>query len=204
MNTGGEFKDKDVIGLRICKRSLLLLEEDNGEVYVCIHQVVRDAIQRLTKQLSETERFEVVHASILSFNQFTIDRTTDSNDFTANEFRLLVPQLRFLSMQIEAIFKENDLSEAIKNSTFNFNYPSNFNCFGQICCVHFDLKAGKRHYERALAIRLQTLGPQHPNVASSYNNVAAVLCDEGDLKQAKEYHGRALAISLQTLGPQHS
>ena len=123
MNTGGEFKDKDVIGLRICKRSLLLLEEDNGEVYVCIHQVVRDAIQRLTKQLSETERFEVVHASILSFNQFTIDRTTDSNDFTANEFRLLVPQLRFLSMQIEAIFKENDLSEAIKNSTFNLNYP---------------------------------------------------------------------------------
>ena len=104
VNTGGEFKDKDVIALRIRKSSLLLLEEDNGEVYVRIHQVVRRAIQRLTKQLSETERFEVVHASILSFNQFTKDRKSQSNDYTANEFRLLVPQLRFLSMEIEADF----------------------------------------------------------------------------------------------------
>ncbi|XP_015763053.1 PREDICTED: uncharacterized protein LOC107342114 [Acropora digitifera] len=37
--TEGKFNDKDVIGLRISKSSLLLLEEDNGEVYVRIHQV---------------------------------------------------------------------------------------------------------------------------------------------------------------------
>ena len=49
----------------------------------------------------------------------------------------------------------------------------------------------------------QTLGPQHPDVASSYNNLATVLSDQGDLKQAKEYHERALAIRQQTLGPQH-
>ena len=204
VNTGGEFKDKDVIGLRIRKSSLLLLEEDNGEVYVRIHQVVRDVIQRLTKQLSETERFEVVHASILSLNQFTMDRTTDSNDFAGNEFRLLVPQLRFLSMQIEAFLKDNGLSEAIKNNTFNLkDYPIYFNCFGEICYAHFDLKAAKRYYERALAISLQTLGPLHPNVATSYNDLAIVLRDEADLTQAKEYHERALAIRLQTLGPQH-
>ena len=33
-----------------------------------------------------------------------------------------------------------------------------------------DLKQAKKYLERALAIRLQTLGPQHPDVASSYNN----------------------------------
>ena len=92
-----------MIGLRIRKSSLLLLEEDNGEIYVRIHQVVRDVIQRLIKQHWETQRFEVVHVSILSLNQFIVDRKTD--DYTANEFRLLVPHLRFLSKQVEAMFQ---------------------------------------------------------------------------------------------------
>ena len=64
-------------------------------------------------------------------------------------------------------------------------------------------KQAKEYQERALAIRQQTLGPQHPDVASSYNNIATVLLGQGDLKQAKEYHERALAIRQQTLGPQH-
>ncbi|XP_044174628.1 uncharacterized protein LOC114967919 [Acropora millepora] len=246
VNTEGEFEDTDLIGLRIRKSSLLLLEEDNSEVYVRIHQVVRDVIQRLIKQHSETERFAVVHVSVLSLNQFIVDRKADFNDYTANRFRLLVPHLRFLSIQIEAIFKENDLSEAIKNSIFKLkDYPSYFSCFGEICCSHFDLKAakrfaslalklishdtmlddlyaasahslmgevlfkmgkfeeGKRHFKRSLAIKQETLGPQHPSVATSYNNVASVLRDQGDLKKAKEYHERALAIELQTLGRQH-
>ncbi|XP_044175406.1 uncharacterized protein LOC122958552 [Acropora millepora] len=242
----GEFNDKDVIGLRIRKSSLLLLEEDNGEVYVRIHQVVRDVIERLMKQHSETKRFQVVLVSVLSLNQFIVDRTADLNDYTANGFRLLVPHLRFLSMQIEADFKENDLSEAIKNSIFKLkDYPSYFSCLGQICCAYFDLKAakrfaslalklishdsildeayaasayslmgevllkmgkfeeGKRHFERSLALQLQFLGSEHPDVAKSYNNVATVLRDQGDLNQAKEYHERAVAIKQQTLGPQH-
>ena len=62
----------------------------------------------------------------------------------------------------------------------------------------------KEYLERALAIWQQTLGPQHPDVATSYNNLATVLRNEGDLKQAKEYHERALAIRLQILGPQHT
>ena len=246
MNTEGEFEDTDVIGLRIRKSSLLLLEEDNGEVYVRIHQVVRDVIQCLIRQHSETERFAVVHVSVLSLNQFIVDRKAELNDYTANGFRLLAPHLRFLSIQIEAIFKENDLSEAIKNSIFKLkDYPNYLSCFGGICCSHFDLKAakrfaslalklishdtvlydsyaasalslmgevlfkmgkfeeGKRHFKRSLAIKQETLGPQHPSVATSYNNIASVLRDQGDLKKAKEYHERALAIQLQTLGRQH-
>ena len=203
MNTEGEFNDKDVIGLMIRKSSLLLLEEDNGEIYVRIHQVVRDVIQRLIKQHWETQRFEVVHVSILSLNQFIVDRKID--DYTAYGFRL-VPHLRFLSKQVKAIFNENDSSN-LKD------YRDYFLHFAQICCVHFDLKAAKRFaslalkskesHELALAIWQQTLGPQHPDVATSYNNLATVLSDQGDLKQAKEYHERALAIWQQTLGPQH-
>ncbi|XP_067053052.1 uncharacterized protein [Acropora muricata] len=213
MNTEGEFNDKDVIGLRISKSSLLLLEEDNGESYVRIHQVVRDVIQRLIKQHWEMQRFEVVHVSILSLNQFIVDRKTD--DYSGNGVRLLVPHLRFLSKQVEASFEENDTSEAIKNKIFNLkDYSSYFMVFGEICCLHFSMKAakrfaslalklishdsmlyntyaadthslmgqvlfqmgtfeeGKRHFERSLALQLQLLGSEHPDVANSYNNLA--------------------------------
>ncbi|KAK2566190.1 hypothetical protein P5673_009647 [Acropora cervicornis] len=123
MNTEEEFKDKDVIVLRIRKSSLLLLEEDNGEVYLRIHLVVRHVIQRFIKQHWETQRFQVVHVFILSLNQFIVDRKTA--DYTANGFRLLVPHLRFLSKQVEASFKENDLFESIKNKIFNLKDYSN-------------------------------------------------------------------------------
>ncbi|XP_068698912.1 uncharacterized protein [Montipora foliosa] len=66
-----------------------------------------------------------------------------------------------------------------------------------------ELQQAKEYFERALAIRTQTLGPQHVNVADSYNNLAIVLSDQGDLQQAKEYHERALAIEIENLGFQH-
>ena len=51
-----------------------------------------------------------------------------------------------------------------------------------------------------LLLAQQTLGSQHPNVASSYHNLATVLRKQGDLKQAKEYHERALAIKATNFG----
>jgi Tfp pilus assembly protein PilF len=61
----------------------------------------------------------------------------------------------------------------------------------------------KPYYERALAIREQVLGPQHPNTAISLNNLGALLRVQGDLAGAKPYLERALAIQEQVLGPQH-
>ena len=201
--TEGEFNDKDVIGLRIRKSSLLLLEEDNGEIYVRIHQVVRDVIQRLMKQLSKTKCFQVVHVSILSLNQFIADREADLNDYTGNRFRLLVPHLRFLSLKIEAFIEESDSSKDPKIITFNLNdYPDYFRLFGRICCNNFDLKAAKRYFESCLALTLQLSESEHPSVAIAYSDLAGVFRDQGDLKQAKEYYEHALAIRQQTLEPQ--
>ena len=70
-----------------------------------------------------------------------------------------------------------------------------------VVCKQGDLKQAKEYHGRVLAIRQQTLGPQHPNIAHSYNNLATLLGDQVDLKQAKEYHERALAIGQQTLRP---
>jgi tetratricopeptide (TPR) repeat protein len=58
-------------------------------------------------------------------------------------------------------------------------------------------------YQRALAIREQQLGPQHPNTATSLNNLAALYKNQGKDKQAEPLYQRALAIDEHALGPQH-
>ena len=202
VNTEGEFKHKDIIGLRIRKSTLLLLEEENGAIYVRTHQVVRDVIHRLTKQHCETQRFEVVRVSILSLNQFIVDKKAE--DYTANGFRLLVPHFKFLSKQVEAIFKENHLSEAIKNKTLNLkDYSSYFIAFGKICRVHFDLIAARRFASLALKLISHDSMLDHLNEPRAHSLMGQILRDQGDLKQAKEHCERALAIRQQTLGPHH-
>ena len=202
MNAEGEFKDKDVIGLRIRKSSLLLLEEDNGEVYIRIHLVVRHVIQRFIKQHWETQHFQVVHVFILSLNQFIVDRKTD--DYNANGFRLLVPHLRFLSKQLEASFKENDLFEGIKNKTFNLkNYSTYFIAFGEICCVHFDLKAAKHFASLALKLVSHDSMLDHAHAAWAHSLMGQVLLKMGTFDEGKAHFEFSLDLRLEFLGSQH-
>ena len=202
MNTEGEFKDKDVIGLRIGKSSLLLLEEDNGEIYIRIHLVVRHVIQRLIKQHWETQRFQVVPVFILSLNQFIVDRKTD--DYTATGFRLLVPHLRFLSKQVEACFTENDLFEFIKNKIFNLkDYSSSFTAFGEICCVHFDLKAAKCFASLALKLVSHDSMLDEAYAAGAHSLMGQVLLQMGTFEEGKRHFERSLALQLQLLGSEH-
>ena len=202
MNREGEFKDKDVIGLKICKSSLLLLEEDNSEIYVRIHQVVRYVIQRLIKQHWETQRFQVVDVAILSLNQFIVDRKAD--DYTANGFRLLVPHLRFLSHQVEATFKENNLCEAIKNMMFNLkDYSMCFIAFGHICRAHFDLKAAECFASLALKLTSDDsmLDPAFAELAHSL--MGEVLFNMERAEEGKRHFERSLDLRLQLLGSEH-
>ena len=60
------------------------------------------------------------------------------------------------------------------------------------------------YYEKALAIRLDTLGAEHPDVGWSYNSLGIAYNDQGDNDKAIEYYNKALAIYLETLGAEHS
>ena len=59
------------------------------------------------------------------------------------------------------------------------------------------------HHERALAIREQALGPDHPDTAQSLHNLAALLNATGDYTKALPLYMQSLAIWEQTLGPDH-
>ena len=58
-------------------------------------------------------------------------------------------------------------------------------------------------YERALAMREEALGPDHPDTATSLNNLAGLLQIQGDLAAARLLVERSLAISEKVHGPEH-
>jgi tetratricopeptide (TPR) repeat protein len=58
-------------------------------------------------------------------------------------------------------------------------------------------------YQRSLAIREKTLGPDHLNVAGSLNNLALLYQVQGAYAKAEPLYQRSLAIREKTLGPDH-
>jgi hypothetical protein len=55
----------------------------------------------------------------------------------------------------------------------------------------------------AIAIRENTLGQEHPEVAALFDSLAEVHQADGKLDDAKECSERALDIYMQALGPDH-
>jgi tetratricopeptide (TPR) repeat protein len=77
------------------------------------------------------------------------------------------------------------------------------NQMGEYLNVRAQFAEAKPYAERALAIREQALGPQHPDTATSLINLGSLLRAQGDWTGAKSSFERALAIYGQVLGPQH-
>jgi tetratricopeptide (TPR) repeat protein/transcriptional regulator with XRE-family HTH domain len=61
----------------------------------------------------------------------------------------------------------------------------------------------ERLYRRALRIREQILGPEHPRVADSLMGLGSFYCEHGAYGQAEGLYRRALHIREQILGPEH-
>ena len=58
-------------------------------------------------------------------------------------------------------------------------------------------------YQRAIRIREQLLGPQHPDMAYPLTNLANLYREQGRYAEAESLYQRALHIREQALGPQH-
>jgi tetratricopeptide (TPR) repeat protein len=102
----------------------------------------------------------------------------------------LLPHLRHATD--EALKREDEQAATLAN---NLGY-----CLNDMLA---DYAAARPLYERALAIREQVLGPEHPDTAQSLNNLALLHKTQGDDAAARPLYERALAISEQVLGPTH-
>ncbi|MCX4242025.1 serine/threonine-protein kinase [Paraliomyxa miuraensis] len=65
------------------------------------------------------------------------------------------------------------------------------------------LGEAREHLERALEIRRERLGVNHPDVGATLSNLGNVALDEGDFAQAKSHYEHALAILSTTLDEDH-
>lgn len=64
-------------------------------------------------------------------------------------------------------------------------------------------KQPESFFQRAVHIRQQILGPDHPEVASPLNFLGALYWEQGKYAQAEPLYQRALSIFEQALGPDH-
>ena len=63
-----------------------------------------------------------------------------------------------------------------------------------------DYNKAIEYHEKALEIRINTLGESHPDIADYYNNLGVVYNDLGDYGKAIEYYEKALEIRINILG----
>jgi tetratricopeptide (TPR) repeat protein len=77
------------------------------------------------------------------------------------------------------------------------------NCVGTYFHGRAAYSQAAQLYRNALAVREETLGPEHPDTAESLNNLAVLLRHQGDFAGARPLYERALAIREKALGPEH-
>ena len=120
-SAGSKLADRDIISLRIQESSLILIEKDESSVFVRVHQVVRDAIQKkIAEKYLEIVHFEVLRGVITSFDQYTVDNgLTGHEESVTKSFHLvhLVPHLECLRTEID-----ERISEVKKSSTIRVKY----------------------------------------------------------------------------------
>ena len=78
-----------------------------------------------------------------------------------------------------------------------------YNNIGGVAHKKGEYDKALEYYQKALAIDLKQLGPEHHYVATGYNNMAYVYKAKNDLAKAKEYWEKAYAIFSEKLGPNH-
>ncbi|XP_068736187.1 uncharacterized protein [Montipora capricornis] len=223
-SAGSKLADADIIGLRIQESSLILIEKVESSVFVRVHQVVRDAIQKkIAEKYLQIVHFEVLHGVITSFYQYTVDNVLTGHEKSVTKSFHLVPHLKCLITEIE-----EHISEFKTNNKIRVKYSTHyFLTLGHICRFHCESNTAKTFgivalntihrddvFERDSTQANDELGDMgHAKeyyerhlgiyVANCLKFLGAVHHDQGDLEKAKEYHERALAIYQERLGSQH-
>ncbi|XP_068705665.1 uncharacterized protein [Montipora foliosa] len=190
-SAGSEVAYADIIGLRIQESSLILIEKEESSVFVRVHQVVRDAIQKkIAEKCLQIVHFEVLHGVITSFYQYTVDNGLTGHEESVTKSSHLVPHLKCLITEIEEHISEIKKSNKIRVKYF----PHYFITLGQICRFHCE-------YNTAKTFGIVALNITHRDDVFEGDSTKAN--DElGDMGHAKVCYERHLGICRKKPGSQ--
>ncbi|XP_068705643.1 uncharacterized protein [Montipora foliosa] len=190
-SAGSELADADIISLRIQESSLILIEKDESSVFVCVHQVVRDAIEKkIAENYLDIVHFEVLHGVITSFYQYTVDNGLTSHEESVTKSSHLVPHLKCLITEIEEHISEVKEVNKIRVKYF----PRYFLTLGEICRFHCEYNIAKTF--GIVALNIIHCDDVFEGDSTQAND------ESGDMGQAEEYYERHLGICRKNPGSQ--
>lgn len=92
----------------------------------------------------------------------------------------------------------------LPHSAEDDDLATEYNIIGLFINVFFaDYNLALEYYDKALAIKENILGPQHPSTGTLYNNIGKVYSDMGDSNKALEYLSTSLMLKEKKYGLEH-
>jgi tetratricopeptide (TPR) repeat protein len=174
--------DEALMGLR--RYALLEVGEESLAVHRLVQTITRD-------RLPVNERTQWAETAL------TCIAAAFPGSASPSEPRTWPTCARYLPHAVAVVSHVSDTDHAARETAWLLTH------MGEYLGARAQFADAKPYVERALAIREQVLGPQHPDTAQSLNNLGALLYAQGDLAGAKPYLERALAIWEQVRGPEH-
>ena len=190
MEMDEEFTDKEWIGSRINRCSLLLSEEEGNSVYIRVHGVVRYVLDSLKTNYAKESYIKAVVGAVAAFAEF------DHLD-TFIIGSKIVPHLRKLILKAKYLFSKQELSQINKIGVVLLqDYLNGLRILGKMCLDHCEYEAAMNYSEVALGIIHTGNANDALGQAKIYLFAGVTHKYKGNLEQAKNYYTRALDIGL--------
>ena len=208
VNADGEL-DEEEIGIQIQGSTLLLIDNED-DVNIRLHNVVRTVVKSLVKeQMQGNEHVRVVCVAVKSLSKYINEATLEilEREYSVCESRHIVPHLRTLTAEIKNISFTTEKYGFIKTTIEDLCITvGNFSVLGRLCHSHSEYLSAIEYFRVALKLsedKGNKTVPDHLEEATMNRYMGMAYGDMNDLRQAKECYERALSIQLSKVEPDH-
>jgi tetratricopeptide (TPR) repeat protein/nucleoside phosphorylase len=174
--------------LELSRYSLITPQHTSRGSMLSIHRLTQQVVRR--ELAAEPEWLKSTIQVTSAGFKYEIGSTE-----TAATFREQLPHALAVAGHADSAFTGEDLRRWLITSLFN-NAGYGLFALG-------DYPQALEWFGKALAVREEVLGTEHPDTATTYNNIGGVYHDQSSYAEALEWYGKALAVFEAVLGTEH-